>query len=179
MSGWRVTPDVNLYFATTTVVRWRPVFSSPAYCNILIDGLKHCITNKELHLHAYVVMPTHAHYIMSTDEGKNLSNVMRDFNTHTSREITALLLTERKSSTVRTFCEAAMEDDRGNRFKVWQRGFHPIAIESDRFYEEKLDYIHNNPVTAGLVEAPEQWEYSSARNYILGDHSMIQIEFLL
>lgn len=150
----------------------------PAYCNFLIDGLKYCITHKGLHLHGYVIMPTHAHYMMSTDNGKCLSDIMRDFNTHTSRKISALLLAERKSSMVRTFREAAMSDERENRFKVWQRGFHPIAIESDWFYEEKLNYIHNNPVRAGLVELPEQWEYSSARNYILGDHSTIDIEVL-
>ena len=178
MSGWKVTPDVNLYFTTTTIVKWRPVFTSRAYCNILIDGLKHCIAKKGLHLHSYVIMPTHAHYLMSTDEGKNLSDVMRDFNTHTSREITALLLTEKKSSILRVFRRAAAEDERGNTFKVWQQGFHPIAIETDWFFEEKLNYIHNNPARAGLVEAPERWEYSSARNYMLGDHSIIEVEFL-
>mgnify|MGYP001247191570 CR=1 FL=1 len=179
MSGWKVTPDTNLYFATSTIVKWTPVFTSHAYCNILIDGLKHCITKKGLHLHSYVIMPTHAHYIMSTGEGKNLSNIMRDFNTHTSRKISALLMTERKSSMLRTFYEAAIADERGNRFKVWQAGFHPVAIESDWFYEENMDYIHYNPVRKGLVDVPEQWEYSSARNYVLGDHSVIAVEFLL
>jgi REP element-mobilizing transposase RayT len=178
MSGWRTTSDANLYFATTTIVKWRPVFVSPAYCSIVIDGLMHCISKKGLHLHGYVIMPTHAHYLMSAADGRNLSDIMRDFNTHTSREITALLVKEGKDSLLRTFRGAAMEDDRGNEFKVWQRGFHPIAIESEKFFAQKLEYIHNNPVQAGFVELPEQWEYSSARNYILGDHSMIEIEFL-
>lgn len=178
MSPWKVIPEVNLYFATTTIVAWRPVFTSPTYCNILIAGLKHCIENKGLHLHGYVIMPTHAHYILSTNHGICLSDVMRDFNTHTSREITGLLTSEKRDSMLRVFRRAAVEDRRGNNFKVWQTGFHPIYIISDEFHWKKLDYIHYNPVRAGLVGQPEQWEYSSARNYILGDHSIIEVEFL-
>jgi len=178
MSPWKVIPDVNLYFVTTTIVRWQPVFTPPAYRDILIDGLKHCIANKGLHLHGYVIMLTHAHYILSTNHGICLSGVMRDFNTHTSREITDLLMREKRNSMLRVFHKAAVEDRRGNNFKVWQTGFHPIYIVSDRFYWEKLDYIHYNPVRAGLVAQPEQWIYSSARNYILGDNTIIEIEFL-
>jgi putative transposase len=179
MHGWKVVPEVNTYFATSTIVNWRPVFTSPPYCDILVRSLKHCIDNKGLHLHAYVIMPTHVHYILSTDPGRCLSNIMRDLNTHTSREITRLLTAERKDGFLRSFCGAALEDDRGNKFKVWQKGFHPITIETDWFYEEKLDYIHNNPVRKGLVEIAEQWTYSSARNYLLNDSSIIEVEPLL
>jgi len=102
---------------------------------------------------------------------------MRDFNTHTSRIITELLKAERRDSMLRVFRKAAIEDARGNQFKVWQPGFHPIYIISDYFFSEKLDYIHYNPVRKGFVKQPEEWEYSSARNYILGDHSIIMVEF--
>ena len=178
MSPWKVTRDVNLYFVTTTVVRWQAVFTTPASCNILIQSLKHCIAHKGLHLHGFVIMPTHAHYMLSTGDNLCLSDVMRDFNTHTSREITNLLKAERRSRLLWTFRQAALGDRRGNDFKVWQSGFHPIAITSDRFYWQKLEYIHNNPVREGLVQQAEQWEYSSARNYILGDHSLIEVGFL-
>ena len=79
---------------------------------------------------------------------------------------------------LRVFQTAALEDGRGNNFKVWQTGFHPIYIVSDKFFWEKLDYIHYNPVRKGLVRRPEQWQYSSARNYILDDHTIIEVEFL-
>jgi hypothetical protein len=40
----------------------------------------------------------------------------------------------------------------------------------------KLHYIHRNPVEAGLVNSPEEYKYSSARNYINNDHSVIKVD---
>jgi hypothetical protein len=60
--------------------------------------------------------------------------------------------------------------------KIWQEGYHPVAIKSKTFFNEKLDYIHYNPVKKGFVEKPEHWKYSSARNYLLGDDSLIVID---
>lgn len=104
---------------------------------------------------------------------------MRDFNTHTSREITTLLREDRKISILELFGQAAALDGRGNDYKVWQEGFHPIALETEDFVVQKLDYLHDNPVRKGYVEEPEHWKYSSARNYILNDHSVIQVKCVL
>jgi putative transposase len=76
------------------------------------------------------------------------------------------------------FHKAALNEGRGNRYKVWQEGFHPIAVDSGDFFRQKLDYLHENPVRKGFVEKPEHWRYSSARNYILDDDSIITIERL-
>lgn len=50
-------------------------------------------------------------------------------------------------------------------YKVWQDGFHPIGLQSEYFYQQKLNYIHENPVRKKYVRKPEHWFYSSARNY--------------
>jgi REP element-mobilizing transposase RayT len=123
-------------------------------------------------------MPNHAHYIVSADKSQNISHIMRDFNTHTSREITALLTEERKFSILQLFSQAAALEGRGNRYKVWQEGFHPIALETEDFIMQKLNYLHDNPVRKGYVEEPEHWKYSSARNYLLNDHTIIPVECL-
>jgi hypothetical protein len=60
-------------------------------------------------------------------------------------------------------------------FKLWMNRFDDLVIENDKTLQIKIEYIHNNPVKAGLVDQPEQWEYSSARNYILCDHSLISV----
>ncbi|MBI3006237.1 MAG: transposase [Ignavibacteriales bacterium] len=179
MSHWKIVPGVSLYFVTTTIVDWQFVFTSFPYFEIIIDALKYSVAKKGLHLHAYVIMPNHAHYIISADIPENVSHIMRDFNTHTSREITALLREERKIPALDLFKRAAALDGRGNDFKVWQDGFHPIALETEGFIEQKLDYLHDNPVRKGYVEEPEHWKYSSARNYVLNDHSVIRVECLL
>ena len=64
-----------------------------------------------------------------------------------------------------TISEVQGRSDRTN-FKLWQEGNHPEEINSNRFFIEKLDYIHNNPVEDLVVERPEDYFFSSARNYV-------------
>jgi putative transposase len=178
MSQWKIVPGVNLYYVTTTVVEWHYVFTGFPYFDVILDSVKFCVARKGLHLHAYVIMPNHAHYILSIDDGKGLSDVMRDFNTHTSREITRLLEADSRLELLQVLSDAASQDGRGNRYKVWQDGYHPIALGTPSFTAQKLNYLHNNPVRKGYVDRPELWRYSSARNYLLGDDSLIKVELL-
>jgi hypothetical protein len=60
----------------------------------------------------------------------------------------------------------AGENLRGiTNYKLWKNGNHPEEISSNKFFDEKLDYIHNNPVEELIVEKPEDYFFSSARNY--------------
>ena len=63
-------------------------------------------------------------------------------------------------------------------FQVWQEGFHPQLIQSEEMLLQKIVYIHQNPIKRGLVDRPEEWRYSSARNFICGDSSVIEIDAL-
>ena len=91
MSRWKITPDVNLYFITTTIVEWQSVFITIPLFETIIESLKFCHTNKGLRLHGYVIMPNHVHYIISTNPLERLSDIMRDFNRFTSQRITEVL----------------------------------------------------------------------------------------
>jgi putative transposase len=176
MSTWKIIPGINLYYITTTIVEWQCVFHSIPMFHTIIESLKYCSLYKGLHVHGYVIMPNHAHYILSTDQPERLSSVIRDFNRFTSQKITTLLNEQYEHEILDIFHDAALDEGRGNRYKVWQEGYHPIAIESEKFFRQKLDYLHENPVRKGFVEKPEHWLYSSARNYLLDDHSSIDIE---
>ncbi|MFQ6114904.1 MAG: hypothetical protein ACE5NG_12620 [bacterium] len=69
----------------------------------------------------------------------------------------------------------AAEREKGKRdYKVWQDEYHPQIIYTDQVCRQKLEYMHNNPVVKGFVDTPEYWLYSSARNYILGDDSVLK-----
>ena len=60
-------------------------------------------------------------------------------------------------------------------FEFWEKTNMPKIIESEKYFNQKLDYIHNNPIEKGYVDAAEDWTYSSARNYIRDDNSIIRI----
>ncbi len=91
---------------------------------------------------------------------------------------TILLIEAEKNRILHYFREVARNAEKGNSFKVWKDGSHAEAIISDDFILQKLNYIHENPVRKGYVDRPEYWTYSSARNYILNDQSIIQLQLL-
>ena len=60
--------------------------------------------------------------------------------------------------------------------KFWMKRFDDEVIRNQNMFLVKLNYIHNNPVKSGLVEKPEDYKYSSARNYLLDDHSVLFVD---
>ena len=81
----RHNTDDELYFITLTVVEWVDVFTRKEYKDFLIDNLRHCQENKGLQIYAYVIMTNHIHMIARSEEGKKLSDIIRDFKTYTSK----------------------------------------------------------------------------------------------
>ena len=93
---------------------------------------------------------------------------MRDFKRYTSRQIATTLpqINEsRRAWLLRAFAQAAQPLKRVKQYKVWQDGTHPIELYSARVLRQKLDYIHRNPVADETVDEPEDYRYSSARDY--------------
>jgi len=60
-------------------------------------------------------------------------------------------------------------------YQIWEEGFHPKLIQSDRMMKEKIEYIHHNPVKRGYIEEAEHWRYSSAKDYA-GVNGLLEIE---
>lgn len=178
MSHWKVFNGFCTYFVTTTIVQWQNVFLDQDICRVLIDNLKYAVLNNGLEINGYVIMPNHFHAILFAASDGNLSDIMRDMKRITSRQITSNLEARSRNDLLSIFSRAAQRDRRGNRYQVWQEGFHSIVVESSWFFLQKLNYIHQNPVRKGLVTHPEDWPYSSARNYILQDHSVLPVSCL-
>jgi len=174
MSAWKIWEGTSLYFITSTIVDWYPVFTNVSYFNTIIQSLQYCRINKGLRIYAYVVMLDHLHLIVLVDgDSSNLSNVIRDIKRYTSREISNQLKREGKKQSLQIFCQAA---GCSHKFKIWQKGFHPKGIFNERFCLEKLNYIHDNPVRKGYVIHPEHWYYSSASCYAGSANVPLQID---
>jgi len=100
---------------------------------------------------------------------------MRDFKKFSSVEIRKLAERENKAGLIENLKRNA-ELSKNQKYKVWMDGYDELIIVTERMMGIKVNYIHNNPVKAGLVENPEDWEFSSARNYLLDDHSIINVQ---
>ena len=178
-TSYRVHPHSDcLYFITITVFDWIPLFLSAGYCDIIIDSLAYCQKFKGLRIHAYVIMPNHLHLIVSTDNAHSLPDVIRDFKRFTSRRITRTLVREGALKRRRLLGYAATFGKGNTCYKVWQDGYHPIAIYSMEVFRQKLRYIHDNPVRKGLVRNAEHWRYSSAGDYLGEERGELEIDVI-
>jgi len=167
------------HFLTCRVTKWLPVFTSEPYLRIVANSLAYCRERKGLLLHAYVVMPTHVHLIVSAVEGRELSDILRDFRRHTSKAISAQLAADDNRLFLYVLEKAAEKQKRDDLArKVWADGMHPETLISDKFYQQKLTYLHDNPVRKGLVAKPEYWLYSSASAYIGGEVGPVDLDLL-
>ena len=98
--------------------------------------------------------------------------MLRDFKRHTSRAISREAAKLGHNDYLQVFADARSSSGRtgrGSGYQVWQEGSHQEAIYDDDFARQKIEYIHHNPMTAGLVNKAEDWLYSSARAYLLGE----------
>ncbi len=169
MNGHKIINQTGLHFLTFTVVGWVDVFTREIYKKVLVDSLKYCIAHKGIKLHAYVIMSNHVHIIVSSQDGFRLSDSIRDFKKFTSKTIIKLIMTTPEESRsewmLRLFKYYAKFNKNNERYQFWKRDNRPIELVSPKWINQKLSYIHNNPVRSGIVEVPEDYTYSSARWY--------------
>lgn len=163
MSQWKIYKEVDLYFCTSTIVDWYPIFTNQETFDIIVQSLAYCQNNKGLQIHGYVIMLNHIHLLLSAKNQASISSIMRDFKRYTSVKLRENITYSNNDAT--DLFRSAANDTKSQDYKVWQEGFYPIAIESERFFKQKLNYIHDNPVRKGYIPDPIHWLYSSARNY--------------
>lgn len=181
-NSYRIFTDKNYaYFVTWTVVDWLPLFAQPAYRQIVLDSLSYIRLNKCTQLNAFVVMSSHIHAILWPDDGINLSDVTRDFKRFTSREISKAAKQRSADEFMRVFENSRLANRAQDisQYQVWQEGSHPEAIFTEKFAKQKIDYIHLNPVRAGMVKTADEWPYSSARAYLLGEETCPPTDLLV
>ncbi len=172
MSGDRyyIRDQNAIYFLTLTVVEWLDVFSRLSHKMVVVDSMNYCIENKGLNVHAWCLMTNHLHLIASARENYRLSDILRDFKEHTAKEVIQQIIEEpesRRSNLLNTFKMAGEKDSRITNYKFWQPNNHAIELDpfKPKIMDQKLNYIHYNPVEAGIVCFPEEYLFSSARDY--------------
>ena len=161
------------YFVTSTIVEWLPVFTSAAYCDILIDSFKYCRENKGLLIHGWVIMENHFHAVVFAPE---LTRTIADLKKFTAKRILEQLTTDKREWLVKELAHFRAYHKTGSEHQVWQEGFHPQKILDDAMMLQKLDYMHNNPVARGLVASPEHWRYSSAHEWLPGSQLVLKCD---
>lgn len=161
-SRYKFGDDHMPHFLTCTIVNWLPLFASRYVVNIILDSLKFLRTKRDVKIFAYVIMENHIHLIAA---GEQLSQKIGSFKSFTARQIVDHMKERHANDYLRLLRISKKAHKEDQQYQVWQEGNHPQELASEKIMQQKMEYIHNNPLDRGYVEDPTHWMYSSARNY--------------
>jgi len=158
----------GLYFISFATVFWVDVFVRKTYFDCIVENLNICIDKKGLEIYSWCIMPSHVHLVFKSTIQKP-QDLMRDFKSFTSKELIKLINENqeesRKEWLINSFKKAALQKSNAYQHQFWQHDNHPIELWTAAVIDQKINYIHDNPVEAGFVEKPHEYLYSSARDY--------------
>jgi REP element-mobilizing transposase RayT len=151
-------------------VSWVDVFTRRDYKNCIIDSLEYCKKEKGMILYAYVIMTNHIHLLIGKNKEEiSFSDLMRDMKKYTAMKLLKMLKESnqesRKEWMLEIFRVAGQENSNNKKYQFWQQNNHPIEVGHSDKIDKALEYIHENPVKAGVVMEESEYLYSSARNY--------------
>ena len=168
----------GVYFVSFAVVEWIDVFTRNEYKDILLDSLRYCQQEKGMEIYAWCVMTNHVHLIFSSIKNEKPELILGSFNRFTSNAIVAAIkenpLESQKGMATEAIEEAAEKSSNVKHYQLWRHDNKPIELWSNKVIDEKLNYIHNNPVEEGPVFKAEHYVYSSAIDYA-GEKGLLDI----
>ena len=139
-TGYQIKEQDKLHFVTLQVVEWVDIFTRQKYRDIIITNLEYCQKNKELEIFAWVIMSNHIHLLIKS-ENAELSDLLRDFKSYTSKKIIEEIDScneSRKEWMLKIFKDAAFKHKRNSEYQFWTHENHAEYIFSNKFIEQKL-----------------------------------------
>ena len=159
----------GIYFISFAVVNWLDVFTRNEYKDILLDSLHYCQREKGMEVFAWCIMTNHVHLIFRSSGKHPPELLIGDFKRFTSKAVLKAIKENpqesRKEFLLQQFLQAGSQTSNVKTYQFWRHDNKPIELWSNKVIDEKLDYIHNNPVEEGIVFKAEDYRYSSAIDY--------------
>ena len=166
------------YFLTFTVTDWVDIFTRKEYKIEIVDSLNYCISNKGLTVFAWCLMSNHLHIACRAEEGFRISDIIRDFKKFTAKSIVKLIQEipeSRREWLLYRFEFAGKFDNRIKNYKFWQETNHAILLDTNEKIDQRINYIHENPVRALIVANSHEYLFSSAVDYA-GEKGLVEVQ---
>jgi REP element-mobilizing transposase RayT len=141
-----------LHFVTGNFLDRIPVFNQESCCKSFIDTLATLLDEWPCKLIAYVLMPDHTHLIVNPKDGR-------------IREFTGKLKSLSAKAIIKEATGIDFKLDSEGSLHVWQESFKATPLWSAWMIWQKINYIHANPVKAGLVNSAKDYRWSSFRSF--------------
>ena len=153
-------------FFTATIFKQKKFLQPHKYKQIILDSLKYLVEEKKIKVYAFVIMPNHIHLLWKINAPYLPENVQRDFLKFTGQAMYRDLLKNHKD--ILALFRVDLKD---RKYQFWQRNSLTTFLYSRKIIEQKLDYIHNNPVQGKweLAESLDKYPYSSYNFYEFDD----------
>lgn len=153
----------GLEFFTATCLNWQPLLEQERHKQIVFESLQFLVKTERIWLYGYVVMPNHVHLLWRKQDAWIDKSIQQQFLKFTAQMIKFNLI-ENSPNELKNY--KSTQADRAYHF--WERRPYKATMMNRGVFEQKLDYIHHNPVKAGLCTESADYEYSSARYYMDG-----------
>lgn len=147
-------------FLTATNLEWKKLLQPDKYKDIIVNSLQFLVEDKRVRLYSFVIMSNHLHLIWQVQTGVKPQFVQRDFLKYTAQQIKKDL--QKNHPPVLSYFEVNAKD---RKYQFWERNALSVELRTTKVFQQKLDYIHYNPVKAGMCRFPEEYKYSTARFY--------------
>jgi putative transposase len=155
----------EFHFVTFSTYQRRQFLAPERTRSIVVEVLQTSLETHRAFCHGFVVMPNHVHAILSLAPDATIASFLLSWKKTSSYRIKRFYAQE-----LTKYHERCPED-----CPVWQAKFYDFNLESDKKFIEKLEYMHTNPVAAGLALTLLDWPWSSARFYELGEDVGVKI----
>ena len=168
-TSYRIKNEEGLYYLTFATVEWKDVFTRKRYKDIVVESLGYCQKEKGLALYSWVLMSNHMQLIVKAKEGYKLSAIIRDFKKFTAQQIIKSIKEEpesRREWLLSEMLKAGKANSKEQTYQLWRNDNHPIELYNNEVINQKINYIHNNPVEEGIVIKAEDYLYSSTNDLL-------------
>ena len=162
----------GIQFYTATCLNWQKLLEPEKHKQIVLDSLRFLVNDKRIWLYGYVIMPNHVHILWSKQSDWLNKNVQQHFSKFTAQQLKFSVLND--GGKISNY--SSTQNDR--QYQFWERRPYKATMYNREVFEQKLDYIHHNPVKAGLCDLPEDFAYSSARYYLLNEPNALLTHYM-
>jgi putative transposase len=156
----------SIYFYTVAIIDWIPLLETDKFKQIVADSLTYLVNEKKLNVYAFVIMPNHIHIIW-----ENIAMNGRELPSASFMKFTGHAFLEELTRTNNPLLEKFKVERNSRKHQFWQRSGLPVFMYNRKILEQKLDYIHFNPLQEHwkLAHDPGDYYFSSCSFYERGE----------
>ena len=151
----------DLYFTTASIFNKEPIFKTDQNITCIYECLDFLAKEERAIIYSFCIMSNHIHLVWEILDPWSLEKCQHSLLSYSSKGILSNLKSPYK--------EKFLVNKADRKYQVWKRNPLSVEISRNSVLQQKMNYIHNNPINAKLVKRPEDYLHSSFASYLSGE----------